>query len=547
MIDLPRGSSVLARTGGRCPDDWRNRFDTDAEADRELERVTSEVGWLTCTVRASIDLARSRSRRVGDVDVWIEVSAADLRFLASSEPDRVTSAYQAAMSPRLSPGSRRSIREQVEMYRDLGIFTDNVTATLALLGEPAGKSTARIRPLVFTGHMIDTPRRASPRFPASRENTAREKITEAISAIKAAADRQGEQLIGMAGATDGGDLLFHEACAELGIDTEVFLPVPELAYRATAMAGRSGWAERYHAALTRAKEKAKDKGNQEDGVHILARADTLPVWLSGRVGYSTWQRSNRWVLHHAWATTTVDRVTVLALWNGEPGDGPGRTADMVTEAQAGGADVIVLETGTIFGLPAPQPQQRQPEPAGAPATPAAADQDRSAGSGDLVLKKVWQTHRQWSAAAGAAEKSLGQWRLGNLALLVLGGRRGLCRPDLARLDRGGHAGGYQRRPAGGRGIRSGEHAHLGQHVPLDRRPDRVRGPEGRDPPVPGRSRALRRPGPRRAPAGPAGHGSGADEGSAGPAAARRSRQRQHASGDVRTVRDRSCPGAGELA
>ena len=88
--------------------------------------MTSEVAWLTSTVRASIDLARTQSRRVGNVDVWIEVSAADLRFLTSSEPERVTSAYQAAMSPRLSPGSRRSIREQVEMYRDLGIFTENV-------------------------------------------------------------------------------------------------------------------------------------------------------------------------------------------------------------------------------------------------------------------------------------------------------------------------------------------------------------------------------------------------------------------------------------
>ena len=81
-----------------------------------------------------------------------------------------------------------------------------------------------------------------------------QQITEAIRAIKAAADGQGEQLIGMAGATDGGDVLFHEACAELGIDTEVFLPVPELAYRATATSGWPGWVERYHAVLRRVRE-----------------------------------------------------------------------------------------------------------------------------------------------------------------------------------------------------------------------------------------------------------------------------------------------------
>ncbi len=256
-LALAKITLELAR---RHPDHWRNRFETDAEADRELGRLTSEVAALTCTVRAAIDSDRSRSARTGDVTVWTEVSAADLRFLTSSEPERVASAYQAAMSSRLSPGNRRSIREQVEMYRDLGIFTENVTPTLDLLKEPQSKSTDKIHPLVFTGHMIDAPGRVRRRFPANQEETAKEKIKEEISAIKDTADERQETLIGMAGATDGGDLLFHEACAELGIDTEVFLPVPERTYRATAMSGRAGWVERYHAVLTRAKEKAKERG-----------------------------------------------------------------------------------------------------------------------------------------------------------------------------------------------------------------------------------------------------------------------------------------------
>ena len=79
-------------------------------------------------------------------------------------------------------------------------------------------------------------------------------------------------------------------------------------------------------------------------MQILARSDALPSWLQGKRDYSTWQRNNRWILHHAWATTTVDRVTVLALWNGEEGDGPGGVADMVAAAQARGAWVVVLET-----------------------------------------------------------------------------------------------------------------------------------------------------------------------------------------------------------
>ena len=422
-------AKITVELARRHPDHWRNRFETDAEAERELGRLTSEVAALTCTVRAAIDSDRSRSACTGDVTVWTEVSAADLRFLTSSEPERVASAYQAAMSSRLSPGNRRSIREQVEMYRDLGIFTENVTPTLDLLKEPRSKSTDKIHPLVFTGHMIDAPGRVRRRFPARQEQTAKEKIKEEISAIKDTADARQETLIGMAGATDGGDLLFHEACAELGIDTEVFLPVPELTYRATAMSGRAGWVERYHAVLTRAKDKAKEKGKgkgkgKDDGVHILARSDRLPPWLQGRVGYSTWQRANQWVLHHAWATTTVDRVTVLALWNGEPGDGPGGTADMVDKAQAGGADVRVIETGTLFDLLPSQPPRQQPEPTAAQAvpasTPAAAGQTRTVAGEDSVLREIWQKHQRWSGAAGDVQQALNRWRLSNLALLVLG-------------------------------------------------------------------------------------------------------------------------------
>ena len=36
------------------------------------------------------------------------------------------------------------------------------------------------------------------------------------------------------------------------------------------------------------------------------------------------------------------------------------------------------------------------------------------------MNLVWRYHRQWSAAAGKAQKDLNGWRLANLALLVLG-------------------------------------------------------------------------------------------------------------------------------
>jgi hypothetical protein len=434
-------AKITLALADRYPDDWRTRFDTDAEAVRELEQLGTEVAWLTSTVRASLDADRARSRYTGEVDFWLEVSAADLRFLTSNEPERVASAYEAALSPVLGSGARRSIQDQLEMYRDLGILVENADAALALFAEPPAQDTTRVHPLVFCGHMIDEPGRRPPRFPASQEKTAGDRVEQAIREIRDVAKGRQERIIGIAGVADGGDLLFHEACQRLGVKTEVLLPAPERAYRATAISRQaSRWADRYHAALRNATE-----------VLTLARADTLPSWLQARPSYSTWQRNNRWILHYAWAATTADRVTVLALWNGEPGDGPGGVADMVATAQATGAEVITLNTVTLFGLPELDPPQRPPaadaaeleagaDPAkadnggeeapveadrsGEEATVEASNQDADGAVGDRVLSQVWHSHRRWSAAADAAQARLNKWRGRNLALLVLGALAG---------------------------------------------------------------------------------------------------------------------------
>ena len=324
---------------------WQTRFDSDEDADDALRRLRSQVDWLTSTVRASLETERTRSRRYGTTDPWLEISVADLRFLTSDDPDRVSAAYEAAMSPVLSQSQAtiRSIRDQIEIYRDLGILIENAEAALAVLPVADRQGTAKIHPVVFSGHMIDASGRSHPRFPPDKEKVAFEAIRDKVAEIKAGAKNEdGAELLGIAGAADGGDLLFHEACYELGIRTHVLLPVPELVYRATALSRQaSRWAERYHAALRRAEK-----------VRTLARNLTMPGWLAARPGYDTWQRSNRWILHHAWAETTTDppRVTVLALWDGQLGDGRGGVADMVASGRHRAADIITLDTVALFGL-----------------------------------------------------------------------------------------------------------------------------------------------------------------------------------------------------
>jgi hypothetical protein len=56
------------------------------------------------------------------------------------------------------------------------------------------------------------------------------------------------------------------------------------------------------------------------------------------------------VLHNALWRGGVN-TTLIALWDGEQGDGPGGTKHMIELARARGAQTIVLDTKALFALP----------------------------------------------------------------------------------------------------------------------------------------------------------------------------------------------------
>ncbi len=83
--------------------------------------------------------------------------------------------------------------------------------------------------LLFTGHVIDLPDRAEPRFPASLENAARMRIAKAIEPYAIGAGGQSEwsetsAVLGFASGARGGDILFHEECCRRQVDTVIALP-----------------------------------------------------------------------------------------------------------------------------------------------------------------------------------------------------------------------------------------------------------------------------------------------------------------------------------
>lgn len=177
--------------------------------------------------------------------------------------------------------------------------------------------------LLFTGHMIDSARRKQPRFPASAEQPVREAIRQAVADLHWT---QSGPTIGLAGAASGGDILFHEICADLGIPTRILLalPVEEFIAASVAPAGPA-WVERFRAlAVARGPEN----------MAILSEKDGL---LEGATA-NVWQKANLWMIEVAVAL--APERALLALWNGKTGDGPGGTEHLVQAAQRFGVRIV---------------------------------------------------------------------------------------------------------------------------------------------------------------------------------------------------------------
>lgn len=328
--------TVEAELAGMLPDVWAERFEDDMAPARELQVRVAASARLAAGVELALTSARLRRPHGAADDPWAELSEAELRLLTSARPQAVASLYRRAVTgaPDLAIAAAR---RQLERYRLLGIRSAQVAAALAVFPPtpPARPPGPRPRVVLFTGHMIDAPDRERPRFPPAQEATARGAIREALAAELA---MPGGVARCIAGGASGGDLLFHEVCAELGIPSELYLalPPPALITASVAPAG-SGWVERFRTAMDHSPSQ------------VLAPGPELPGWLQGKPGYDIWQRSNLWMLHHALASGR-DKVTLIALWDGKKGDGPGGTEHMVEKAKARGAKVVILDTEQLFGL-----------------------------------------------------------------------------------------------------------------------------------------------------------------------------------------------------
>lgn len=164
--------------------------------------------------------------------------------------------------------------------------------------------------VVFSGHMIDLPGRAAPRFPPWLARRVKQALRRHLRPL--------QPLIGYSSAACGADLLFLEVVLALGGSVRIVLPYNEDEFEHDSVDVRKegAWKRRYHAVLR----------------HRSARVSTVSTHRVGTMAVS-YDYANQVLLGLArdQARQLDAPLLPLAVWDGRPGHGPGGTASAVAQ------------------------------------------------------------------------------------------------------------------------------------------------------------------------------------------------------------------------
>ena len=166
---------------------------------------------------------------------WREATLAEAALILGDEPQARARYGQAVTLAGRNYGDIGTTRRQARLLE----------AHLPRVGEPASAALTIPPVVAFSGHMIDAPGRAQPRFAREDEARVRAAVVDRMANLAPAA--------AYGSAACGADLLFLEAARELGCETHVVLPFPAEAFRRTSVdhAG-ADWVERFERALAAA-------------------------------------------------------------------------------------------------------------------------------------------------------------------------------------------------------------------------------------------------------------------------------------------------------
>jgi Tetratricopeptide Repeats-Sensor len=234
----------------------------------------------------------------GDGDAyWLAATLGEAALLLG---DRVEAGARYAEAAALGKGRFGALASS---RRNARLILEETGASAAFIDEYLPVP----RVAVFSGHMVDAPGRAVPRFPPGLEAAVRAAIHSRLKAL--------DVQFGFASAASGADLLFLEVLLELGGEAHVVLPYDRDQF-------------------------VKDSVEPSAGESWVPRFERV-VGLAAEVMTTSTQRMADGELSYEYALRLTDgmaglradeldtEVVRLAVWDGKPGDGPGGTGSAI--------------------------------------------------------------------------------------------------------------------------------------------------------------------------------------------------------------------------
>lgn len=312
---------------------WEDAFDDAIQAAAYKDELERQVKALRSSVRLAINAALARLAQEGKDRVWAEISRADLLFLTEERDQRVIQAYRDAV-PKTDVFAWSAAKGQLQLFAALGVRAERADKIIQAIDAhiEGSRPDPDLHIVIAVGHRVDERGRATPRFPADKELRVRELVRTALQNLLAG----GPRLRVLASAAPGTDIICHEVCKELEVESSVCLPMPPGDFARLAFSDLDRWRTRFLKLV-----------DQRQPL-LLSDQEGLPRWLQGS-GFNPWERGNRWVLEMA-QTAGARKITLIALWDGKDmGDAPGGTAHMVQIArEAGTIDVAIIDAGQVL-------------------------------------------------------------------------------------------------------------------------------------------------------------------------------------------------------
>ena len=295
-----------------------DQYDNKKEPDPEITWVRGVLVELQGALVFALEAVAQNEV----ADYWTLASLAELRVLTANVTQQVTRAYRKALTAsRRNQFFLQSSLAQLEMLYSLDLRREFVQAGIDAIQEeirriqkeiggeaPEGKKdrlelvekpkkgTGLV--FLFTGYMINNPKKKEDHFPSEKEKD----VKEAIGAILDKYDAGPNDLAVATGMDAGGEILFVECCVKHGIPVQAYFPTPEAPYvRDFVSPGGEQWVERFY---NMRNHPLVSEFYQQDSIG------------SPKEGDNVHERNNRWALYSALARG-IDKVRLIAMWDGK--------------------------------------------------------------------------------------------------------------------------------------------------------------------------------------------------------------------------------------